>query len=405
MKSTLIFCVSNEKAYFFSRLSKGLKSREIIFLTTNYSTYFFLKKNNHKVFLFQKFINNLIFKSDLDVEQTIYFDVKSNSLSKTSALKQYNFLLNGFTNFFKLNKVDEIILWNGSSLQGHIALSLSKKLKIKTYVFENANIEGKIFIDSDGVNAASSIANKNLIDFEGFDDEKLKFYLKNYKEKKELNHVVHQAKKPKIRFATIINLFFVLFSKYKIYERGFNFSNIKKYFLKFYKFRFDDYNFKNKSYIFFPLQVSTDSQIILNSDMSLIESLKLAIIKANEKKLDLVIKPHPAEVNIKILKQIIELKHKNDNIYLVNYNTFLLIKYSELIITINSTVGIEAMMYSKPILVFGKSFYKRYVSEKELDMEKSEIYDRFLYNYLFNILKSANYFNSNFKIDLNLDEI
>lgn len=41
-----------------------------------------------------------------------------------------------------------------------------------------------------------------------------------------------------------------------------------------YPLNFDKYDYKRKKYIFFPLQVSYDSQIVLNSDISLLEAFK-----------------------------------------------------------------------------------------------------------------------------------
>lgn len=405
-KTTLVFCATIEKALFFSRLAKNQNNRFFLFLTSKYSTYVFLKKLGIKAFLLQDYIlKPNKFNSTTNVSEIICLDVQSKSLPKKIALKQIKLFENGFLNFSEQYSFEEIILWNGSSSQGKLILDIATKKKIKKIIFENSNIEGKLFVDIEGVNAKSSLMNKNLIDYEGYDENKLNHFLMIYKKKKELNHIVYQAKKPKIRTVAIKNILFNIFSKYSLYEKQINYQNIQKYINNFYKIKFDNYNYLEEKYVFFPLQVSTDSQIIVNSRLTLIESLTYAMEKANELNLDLIIKPHPAEKNINLLKHINKLKQESKRIFILNDNTFRLIKNSELIITINSTIGIEAMMYYKPIIVLGNSFYKRYVSENILTKNDINLYNRFLYNYLFNILKDVNYFKSEQFFFLNLDEI
>ena len=64
------------------------------------------------------------------------------------------------------------------------------------------------------------------------------------------------------------------------------------------------------------------------------------------------------------------------NFYLVNQPTVSILKYCERVITINSTVGLEAMLMGKPVEFLGKSFYE------SLDKERMQNY---IMSYLINI--------------------
>ena len=165
---------------------------------------------------------------------------------------------------------------------------------------------------------------------------------------------------------------------------------------------YDNAQYGNTDYILFPLQVSIDSQLIRNSDLTIQESIDYALKVAQENNLALLIKPHPAEKNKNIVTYICDLKKQHNNIYLTNQNTYQLIKHCKKLITINSTVGIEGLMYYKHIEVLGKALYKRYC-EPDLSkpINKGKI-NRFLYNYLFNILRDGNPFGHG-KLFINLE--
>ena len=112
------------------------------------------------------------------------------------------------------------------------------------------------------------------------------------------------------------------------------------------------------------MQVSYDSQIILNSDISLDKAIDYALEKAKSLGIDLVIKPHPQETEAWVLKKLQKLK-VNDNVHIVNDNVFDIIPYASHVITINSTVGLETLILNKPLTVLGKAFYSNF-TEKEL---------------------------------------
>ncbi|WP_161546891.1 hypothetical protein [Pectobacterium parvum] len=140
-------------------------------------------------------------------------------------------------------------------------------------------------------------------------------------------------------------------------------------------------------YAFLPLQVSSDSQLLLNSDVDNISAIKISMDYCNEKKLELLIKIHPAESDGKKIEEY-TLMSKVYGFRLVTNNTFELIKNAKIVITINSTVGLESKMFNIDTLFLGRSFY---------DKLNGDLLEDYIQRYLFD----ADYFGENI-IDFNL---
>lgn len=112
-----------------------------------------------------------------------------------------------------------------------------------------------------------------------------------------------------------------------------------------------------ENYIFVPLQVVEDSNIYLHSpwikNMRHLYDVLEQCIKDNPA-LHFVLKPHPA-----CSEQYQDLIHKsNPNIVWETQKTSSeLVAKSKAVLTINSTVGIEALMAHKKVLVLGDALY------------------------------------------------
>ncbi|WP_315983506.1 capsular polysaccharide export protein, LipB/KpsS family [Aliamphritea spongicola] len=204
-------------------------------------------------------------------------------------------------------------------------------------------------------------------------------YLKNKFEQ----HVIGQARKINVGFylkkviqvvACYLERWFQLTS-----ENSYTYKNI--FDVKKVSHKFDELD-PSCEYYFFPMQVSTDAQIILNYDKdSVIEALKEAINMASKDKVKLIVKPHPAEIDYKTLSELKEM-HENKLFTLVNDNTFELIKGAKRVITVNSTVGLESMIVGTPVTFLGNSFYSSFDHDR-------------LARYVMNYLIKIEYFSSN----------
>jgi len=328
-------------------------------------------------------------------DEAALMERKANLLSPKLIDRQFNWLCKGFKNYFSQNAVDKLVIWNGSMLQGYTASKIADHFGISKLFFEIGNFPNKIFVDPEGVNAASSLMNKDLSLCSNYNEEKLNNFLGEHKRKKEDVHIVPQKRlMKKINYLATYDLVYNTFSKYPFQVT--DDSVFKKLFKKIIKdnlgLKYDEVNYQKIGYILFPLQVSIDSQVIRNSDVSIKDSIDYALADAAKNNLNLLIKPHPAEKNNNILTYIRELKKKHDNLYLTNRNTYQLIKHSKKVVTINSTVGIESLMYYKHVEVLGRALYKPYCEPDLSKRVNANKINRFLYNYLFNCLRDGDYF-------------
>lgn len=110
-------------------------------------------------------------------------------------------------------------------------------------------------------------------------------------------------------------------------------------------------------YIFIPFQVNFDSQVIINSprvnSMEVFYDILLNVIEAvDDNDMIFVIKEHPSDPRV-----YCEFHHKHPRIKFTNGNTENLIRNAQAVITLNSSVGIEAAMLEKKVIVLGEACY------------------------------------------------
>ncbi|MDX8352665.1 hypothetical protein [Cognatiyoonia sp. IB215182] len=112
-------------------------------------------------------------------------------------------------------------------------------------------------------------------------------------------------------------------------------------------------------YIFCPLQVPTDSQVVsfggrFKSMEQYVETLCNAA-KALPRGWHLRIKEHPSsQVTFRdMIKRHVGEKLKLDN----STDTFLQVKHAKSVLTLNSSVGIQAFYFDKPVMTLGHAFW------------------------------------------------
>ena len=110
-----------------------------------------------------------------------------------------------------------------------------------------------------------------------------------------------------------------------------------------------------RRYVFLPLQVETDPV----SDCAYIKTYDLLcemIIIARKYRINLVIKRHPKCKSDRIYRKLKSIKKLN-NVFESSDNIHRLISFSEAVVTVNSGVGLESVMYLKKTITTGKSEY------------------------------------------------
>lgn len=109
-----------------------------------------------------------------------------------------------------------------------------------------------------------------------------------------------------------------------------------------------------KDYIFFPLQVRTDSVADL-ANIDMVAVLKKAAEISEQKQIPLVVKLHPF-CNSEVVKAtVFMLQNEYKNFYVVNDDVVKLINNSKAVLCCNSGVGFEALILGKQVFCFGES--------------------------------------------------
>lgn len=124
----------------------------------------------------------------------------------------------------------------------------------------------------------------------------------------------------------------------------------RKLWAKIYYSKFDH----NPQYIFFPLHQQNDSQITTrNPQFYHQEWLVQVIAQSLPQGYKLYVKSHPGREHLPL--RVIRFISKIPNVVLLDPNTnpYDIIEHSRAVIIISSTVGFEALLYYKPVIVVG----------------------------------------------------
>jgi capsular polysaccharide export protein len=258
------------------------------------------------------------------------------------------------------NTVDYVVIWNGQQLLGRVLSEIAKKYQLKTLFLEISNLPNKLFVDPVGVNALSSIQiDPSMIkSFNAIDPEMHRRWIELYKAEKR-KPLPQANEKYSDHVKSAVNL---LLKKITSGIGGRNLFSIDEIKNK-YKFRYITVSYDDcssiKDYLFLPLQVSSDTQLKLHSRYNNIQIIEYAVELAKHENMQLVVKIHPAERDVHEIKKIIDLKQKFQ-FHLSNQNTIQLIENSQKVITINSTVGLEAKIFGKEVIVLGDALYSHF---------------------------------------------
>lgn len=203
----------------------------------------------------------------------------------------------------------KMLIWNGGKFRQRIAIEIANVLNIKVYYYENGLLPNRIVFDDKGINYENSVPrNKDFYE---------KYHNDNELPKELIPRVSKHIKK-------------------------FNGSKIVL----------------PENFIFVPFQVDYDTQIITNSNwiknMRMLFDLIEDVAKQSDKYF--VLKEHPSSgINYPDLHKRVD---KINNISFANsYATQDLIEKSDAVITINSTVGVESLLFHKKVIVLGDAFY------------------------------------------------
>lgn len=257
------------------------------------------------------------------------------------------------------HNIDMFFVWNGGKASDQAARDFALERKIPIAYFEITNLSGKLFVDPVGVNAQSLIyKNPGVLDHLPERRQEFERWRREYLENKLIQHIVPQRYASKKRnLIQIIDLISICLGLTPTHERLHPVRSLRLARRKGELELALSEPPGRDMYFFFPMQVSSDTQILINSDTDNFEALDHALEIAQQLGLELCVKLHPAEHDRGIIKRVMRLANRR-KFRLVAGNTFQMISASAGVITINSTVGLEARLLGKPVTCLGRSMYK-----------------------------------------------
>jgi|GEM_PF-3388616 len=372
------------KARFFSCFKQY---KDICFITNKASCYFYLKfKANNKI---------IFITASNDQQDDIV--VNHERLSKTiSVLNGRQTLNDAITNYVLVKKAllakiksnvsnkNTVIIFNGNHATALATIDAFSSVGAKFLYTEISNLPNKMIFDPKGVNAQSILySNPEVLDaLEAVSDVQHEKWVKDYVCYKE-NPIPQSKINIPVYMMLAMDDMLARISRTIIKEDSLTFFEKVRMFRSKFKSRKILNSAKqaelSKDYVFFPTQVTSDTQLKINSDIDNIAAMD--VILDREKDAEIYVKIHPAESNIDTISYFVNLAEQK-KITLVNNNTIELIKNAHRIYTVNSTVGLEALIFKKELIVLGRAIYSNF------DSARLKLY---IHRYLINL----NYFGDN----------
>lgn len=389
MKFTLIATdLQKSGEFFISQINKTKETSRFIMLTSLPSIYFLAKRSGIKCFLVSRKITFSLELKDSDLEYVREY--RSKVVKKRSVL---SLIRRWYSKIEEINQdfpIKDIYVWNGQDVVGASIYKFKERNpEVETFFCEISNLPGKLYVDKEGTGIKSSFFTKNpLGHLEEVSDEAFRAWVEHYKEDKfhKNKNKIQQAENQKtFEFRHIYNTLYVLYLGYL-----FSFS----YLLRKLKFKLLKGDIQQVlageqaipgEFVLAPLQVSSDTNLIINSNANNYDLIDHCLLNYQ---LPVVVKLHPAEDDFSSLKKLINRFNQNERVFFSNKNIFDLLIRAEHIVTINSTVGLEAKIFGKDLSVLGFAPFCRLTNYSDLK------------KYIMGFLLDIDYFKSDNNVSL-----
>ena len=302
-------------------------------------------------------------QSDLEStleSRTLYSEASCLTTDDAIYMARYMTFLRGF---LKENSIDVVLMHNDLRWQHTLAINVCRELAIPYSVTERGLFRpSTTTLDFKGVNANSSLA--------VLWDEKKEAYMSCTKtiDYSSLAESRSKSFMDKYRAYAKFGIFIVLSKLGDLFKLNTPLKNKEYSLVKYLKLYISQFKSNKKEgslsgvkgeFLFVPLQVSTDTQILIHSDfdsvqsfISLVEESFYGSPDIKHEKYKLVFKYHPMEEG-----GLVEYKFDSRSV-VSGIDTGQLVRESVGVVTINSTVGFEALCLKKPVAVLGRAFYK-----------------------------------------------
>lgn len=293
-------------------------------------------------------INNVIEYKGIIFNDYINFHLGLNKAIHTLSLQlQALAYIDLFDEIINKEQPDYLISIGDSRMCIEIAIALAKLKNVKVYYIEQGPFN-TTFFDDIGVNANLSIRNSVELNSTKKSDSDIEIDLKRKSTKYNRSPI----------YRGMDMLLMKLFENSDLYPPDLKFTDLNSSKLKTPKSANDIHKAKsNDKIILLALQVPLDVNMIYHSPHFKSHTEILTSVYSNlPKNVQLVVREHPLFLN-KYEKTFYDFISENE---ITIDNTMSLnaaIEISDVVMVNNSTVGIEALLKYKPVVVLGNSFY------------------------------------------------
>jgi capsular polysaccharide export protein len=273
-----------------------------------------------------------------------------------------NSLWNSLEQTCREHNVGALCQWSGFLLCSRTTASFARAHRLPILFFETGNPERKLFADPEGVNGAARLADHpELLDACSVSELAAEAWRLRFLERRR-----GRVASPQSRAARRINAWFPLD---RLGHRVLGVPQPERYSIR-QKFKVKvrpwlaptvEPVVPREPYVFLALQVKSDDVVKFpNSEAhDNVSSLEFAAARAATRKCRLVVKPHPAESDTRMLKRVVAFCRDGGHL-LTSADSTTLVENAVEVITINSSVGLEAILLDRPVIFLGKSLYGRF---------------------------------------------
>jgi len=276
-----------------------------------------------------------------------FHDNLNAKISKKNLLIQTLSYIDFFEEYLNENEIDLILLIGDSRLCIEVCIALCKKSKIKIYFIEQGPFNTTIFNDT-GVNANIQI-NPNLNAIPSHEtDVTIKKLLNSSKNKKYNRFFVYRG---------LDFLIMKIINNCYLFPPDLKFTDVLPSFFKNSKNISPTKRDRNNKIYLLVLQVPMDVNMIYHSPNF---KNHYEIVKSIHENLpinaQLLIREHPI-FRGKYEKELYEYLNDHNLAIDKNKNINASLKLADVVIVNNSTVGLQAITFQKPVVVLGNAYY------------------------------------------------
>ncbi|MFT6539099.1 MAG: capsular polysaccharide export protein [Thalassolituus sp.] len=359
-----------DSAQFFFRLFKNRDEGDVIIITNLISVYMLAKKNGFPARMLKNTSGKFQGCSLNKAREVISCEISTNEAVKyaNGIINEIEFLMRGYDSI-------RLLCWSGSDIKGAAIRYVKNKYgrgRVSSLFFEISNFPGYYFVDCLGVNAESSaylfpsyfLDDAEIISLEN--SFGIMQSMINVKNRQKSLPQAGRSKKITIRHFIDYGYMVIFgvknFSFYSMFKRLVNKVRSRDLDISSYV------NFNGElsdDNCFFPLQVSSDSQILLNYDGTLIDSLVEAVDWSHKLGKKLVVKLHPAETDVDCLEEIKRICDQYGVLIIDEQVASILSKVGS-VVTVNSTVGFEALLMGVDVKFLGRSQFSHLKCQRDV---------------------------------------